>query len=973
MALLLNDLVTGGTLYGNYRLFGPFQSDTLKTGILNVKTGALIANLTHTGTLSTDALTSNNQITVTSTSNSAINVPNGGLSALTGSFNSLSGGTLTATSATINGATTTSTLNVNGASTLAGTTTISTGSLNLTSGSITAGGTVRVQSTNDYNTTPPALAVDGGANIKLGLYTANLNTPKATVTALTATGGSTLTGGATVDNLTVQKTSTFSGLLTASAGLSVATSCNITSSITGVPSMIFNNAAGTGVYSSTDNGASTALYIQNGGTYIGGASAFKTSLSLLGGATSAAPVTITDTTDASIPNNVASLVLSGGLLSKKAIATPSTITTSSTSPTSISTSGGITTATISTGTATVTSTADYSSASQTGALTVSGGAYFGGTIGAAKSLSLNSGNLFIDAQPLAVSTNNAGTAFRIRNTNSSASTRITVANTSQSAYESSLNLFALGLEDGSSSNYERLNLGVNNTGGYLTHVAGGTGVVRTFNLMGGSTFTTGGSLNLASTSDYVSSTPTSASFFSSGGGYFSKTLAANGLTSLSSLNLPNTFSLYTAPVTVPTANNAANTTSGDALRIRSNDTTNPTTVVSVGNNAMGSNYYESDLVLSSLGADVSATNYERLTIAVNSSGAFINHSAGGTGTVKTLNMLNGSVFTTGGSLALSNTNDLNAATPSATSFYTAGGAYVSKMIGLGGSTMSISSAISSTSSTQTTTPSGSSILRVRSNDTTNSTTRLSVANTAMANNYYDSSIVLWSLGSSAASTNYERLILGANSTGGYLNYLYGGTGSLKTFNLMGGSTFSMNGALQLNTSLTLGSTNTVTRIPSPASTASYTLTEPPAPPAASGMMLTSTTTGVQSWSYVDQVYTGDGSTAAPTLLPALFRFYVLTQTLNNNTGQMAFYLTNNGQSGGTPLGSFAGIFFAARASAQSNTATNGPFATEAYRGSNGVVADVLVNRASGIVIGGTANGLQAAPTGTVVTCFAWIY
>ena len=388
---------------------------------------------------------------------------------------------------------------------------------------------------------------------------------------------------------------------------------------------------------------------------------------------------------------------------------------------------------------------------------------------------------------------------------------------------------------------------------------------------------------------------------------------------------------------------------------------------------MGSNYYESDLVLSSLGADVSATNYERLTIAVNASGAFINHSAGGTGTTKTLNMLNGSVFTTGGSLALNNTNDLNATTPSATSFYTAGGAYVSKMIGLGGSTMSISSAISSTSSTQTTTSNNSSILRVRSNDSTNSTTRLSVANTAMANNYYDSSIVLWSLGSSAASTNYERLILGANSTGGYLNYLYGGTGSLKTFNLLGGSLFSMNGALQLNTSLTLGATNTVTRIPSPASTASYTLTEPPAPPAASGMMLTSTTSGVQSWNYVDQVYTGDGATAAPTLLPALFRFYVLTQTLNNNTGQMAFYLTNNGQSGGTPLGTFAGIFFAARASAQSNTATNGPFATEAYRGTNGVVADVLVNRTSGIVIGGTANGLQAAPSGTVVTCFAWIY
>lgn len=312
--------------------------------------------------------------------------------------------------------------------------------------------------------------------------------------------------------------------------------------------------------------------------------------------------------------------------------------------------------------------------------------------------------------------------------------------------------------------------------------------------------------------------------------------------------------------------------------------------------------------------------------------------------------------------------DYNPTAPTATSFYCAGGGYVTKALGLGPTTLWLSSAITAAGSSQTGSTSNSTIFRVRSSDTTNTAIRLSVANASMGNNYYDSSLVLWGLGADTTSTNYERMILGVNSAGGYLNYLFGGTGSVKPLNIMNGATFTTGGTLQLNTALNL---NGVTRVATP--TSAYTLTEPTALPPVSGMMLSATTSGVQSWTYPTSIFTGDGSTAAPTQLSAIPKLYILTQTLTGNTGQMAFYLTNNGQSGGTPLGTFLGIHFAARLSSQSNTATNGPIASEAYRGTNGVVANVLVSKSTTIVVGGTATGLQAAPSGTIVTCFAWIY
>jgi hypothetical protein len=100
-------------------------------------------------------------------------------------------------------------------------------------------------------------------------------------------------------------------------------------------------------------------------------------------------------------------------------------------------------------------------------------------------------------------------------------------------------------------------------------------------------------------------------------------------------------------------------------------------------------------------------------------------------------------------------------------------------------------------------------LRIRTADTTNTAARVSIANTAMANSYYDSGLTMYNLGSSETSTNYERLSFGINSGGGYLNYLYGGSGVARTFNLYNGSVFTSGGALQLANTLGVSGTSTL--------------------------------------------------------------------------------------------------------------------------------------------------------------------
>lgn len=328
-------------------------------------------------------------------------------------------------------------------------------------------------------------------------------------------------------------------------------------------------------------------------------------------------------------------------------------------------------------------------------------------------------------------------------------------------------------------------------------------------------------------------------------------------------------------------------------------------------------------------------------------------------TLQVLQVL-GNATISNGYLYSNNATDYSSTT-SPGSFNFAGGGRIGASLALGAASLVLSSAIVNSSN----------VLRVTTSDTTNAAVRVSVGNNAMANNYYESSLTLWALGANLSSTNSERMLLGVNSAGGYITYASSGTGTLKPLNILQGAIFNNGGALQLNTSLNI---NGVTRIASPSS--AYTLTEPSALPTTNNMVLTSSTTGVQTWKLPGfPLWTGDGASIPPSLATTgVCNLYVLTQTLQSNGGQIVFYLTSTGTSSGTVLGTSSTwmIWFAARSPSSASSTTNGPTASEAYRGTNGVVANVYTNRISTIVVGGTTSGSQAAPTGTIVTCFALI-
>lgn len=346
----------------------------------------------------------------------------------------------------------------------------------------------------------------------------------------------------------------------------------------------------------------------------------------------------------------------------------------------------------------------------------------------------------------------------------------------------------------------------------------------------------------------------------------------------------------------------------------------------------------------------------------------------GTATLNALSVVLDSVLagslTLKGKLTHQNTQDYTPTVPGAFQFQ--GGGSIAGALAVGAAATVLASDLVPTVSPLTGNTVPTNVLRLRSDDGTNSTFRVSVANSAMGNTYYDSGLVLWSLGFNNTSVNYERMLFGINSAGGYLNYNVGGTGTTKPFNLLGGAIFSQGGALQLNKSLNL---NGVTRIAAPST--AYTLTEPSTLPAVAGCVLGATTTGVQSWVQPGfSIFTGDGNGTSPTLLtPSIVpRWYILTQTLQNTSGQMVFYLTSTGTSGGTILGTgaFLSIVFAARSPSSNVSNTAGPFASESYRGTNGVVCNVFASRTTTVIVGANVSGLQAAPTGTIVTCMALI-
>lgn len=98
------------------------------------------------------------------------------------------------------------------------------------------------------------------------------------------------------------------------------------------------------------------------------------------------------------------------------------------------------------------------------------------------------------------------------------------------------------------------------------------------------------------------------------------------------------------------------------------------------------------------------------------------------------------------------------------------------------------------------------VMRIRSNDSTNMGVRLSLANVgAGANTIYDSRFSLYCLNAAETSANTERLELGINSAGGYINNVVAGTGVARPFGIYNNTLAVANGTVTCNGTLTVPS------------------------------------------------------------------------------------------------------------------------------------------------------------------------
>lgn len=100
-------------------------------------------------------------------------------------------------------------------------------------------------------------------------------------------------------------------------------------------------------------------------------------------------------------------------------------------------------------------------------------------------------------------------------------------------------------------------------------------------------------------------------------------------------------------------------------------------------------------------------------------------------------------------------------------------------------------------------------IRFRNTDSTNTGSRISIGNSAAAG-LYDSRFVAYTLGTSPdVSTNYERVELGGNSTGAFLQYTVAGTGTVRPLTVYGSTVFAPAGAVSFAGAVT--HTNAITQ------------------------------------------------------------------------------------------------------------------------------------------------------------------
>ncbi|RZK31254.1 MAG: hypothetical protein EOO61_18255, partial [Hymenobacter sp.] len=343
------------------------------------------------------------------------------------------------------------------------------------------------------------------------------------------------------------------------------------------------------------------------------------------------------------------------------------------------------------------------------------------------------------------------------------------------------------------------------------------------NVTSNALWTHSSNLKLTNTSDATSPTSTTAALQIAGG------IACANSIYASTLGLNTNFLMTTAQINYTSPQTGA-TMVANVLRFRSNDNTNSTVGMSLGNSAP-TGYYESQWSMFCLGALNSSTNYERVLFGVNSTGAYLNYLYGGTGVNRPLNIYSGALFSSGGALSLNsnlsilNTTDATSSSMTTAPLYVAGGAAINGTVFANamnvGNVISLANVTASAPSSQNGTALPTNVLRLRTNDTTNTVVGVTLSNGAMANNYYESHVSLYTLGSTPTSTNVERMLLGVNSSGGYLNYVTAGSGTAKPFNVLQGSTFTNGGLLSLANALTVTGAQDVS-LTTPAITSIYT-------------------------------------------------------------------------------------------------------------------------------------------------------
>ena len=122
----------------------------------------------------------------------------------------------------------------------------------------------------------------------------------------------------------------------------------------------------------------------------------------------------------------------------------------------------------------------------------------------------------------------------------------------------------------------------------------------------------------------------------------------------------------------------------------------------------------------------------------------------------------------------------------------AGPTTVSNQLTLGAQVNYPNNIVGSTASD--TTVAGNSVT-FRNTDGANTATRLSIGNST-ATGLYDSRLLCYTFGTSpAVSSNYERLEIGGNATGAFIQYTNSGTGTAKSLNVYGSTVFSPTGGV----------------------------------------------------------------------------------------------------------------------------------------------------------------------------------